>query len=484
MPGVIRRLLGGGIAAALLAVTVAACDSGGDAPAAPAEVVLERAAETTVPFSVDNAGEVVLDVTTSAPGASWGTVGSESAVVSVFVDGTYTTDVVIPASFPTRHGLALGALTPGKHNLRLLFAGDRSPQGSSTAKLSDFAFRTIAAGDPHYAAARNAPVIYGRTTVNPALLPGTPATGPFQNALTDSPLVAFYSEAPTAVSGHRLITYSMVWSNEDGGTSTPALMARWGRTTDIEWTYQVEVDAAGNAVPGSAVIQAPEHVQAPFTGRLEGTHPVLQTCTLNNNMCDRTDGQMRFSLALGEPLDQADEARERAMDRNPWTYWVMAQEVNREGKVTEAPEASSTDLISDPRNYLYLVIRKSTLGQPNTDDAWVGLSVGVRLSGNPNTFRSSGVYPAWSIQRDSPAQTAIALPPGTVAEDIASIQATRLIGEGYDTGARIQVDSIEQAFFLGPDGLPQKSFLFTPAKATLTAAAPTATLFRRPTAGS
>ncbi|WP_018634603.1 hypothetical protein [Parafrankia elaeagni] len=483
MSGQLRRLLGGGLTAAMLAVAVTACSSDGDDPAPPASVVLERAGESTVPFEVPATGEVVLDVTTEAPGAAWGTVGSESAVVSLFVDGTYTTDVVIPASFPIRRSLALGSLSGGRHDLRVQFAADRSPQGSTQAKLSDFAFRAIGPDDPQYAAARNAPVVYGRTAVNPALLPGTPATGPFQNALTDSPLVAFHTEAPTAT-GHRLLTYSMIWSNEDGGTSTPALMARWGRTTDLEWTYKVEVDGAGNAVPGSAVMQGPDHVDVPFRGQVEGTHPILQTCTLNNNICDRTDGQMRFALAAGERLDPVNEARERIMDRNPWTYWVMAQEVNREGKVTEAPESSSTEQISDPRNYLYLVIRKSTQGPPNTDAAWVGVSVGVRLSGNPNTFRSNQVYPVWSIERDSPAQTAIALPPGTVAEDIASIQATRVVGEGRDTGARVQIDSIEQAFFLGPDGLPQESFLFTPARATLTSAAPTATLFRRPTGTS
>ena len=40
----------------------------------------------------------------------------------------------------------------------------------------------------------------------------------------------------------------MIWSNEDGGTNTPALMARWGRTTDIEWIYRVVLDRAGAIV--------------------------------------------------------------------------------------------------------------------------------------------------------------------------------------------------------------------------------------------
>jgi hypothetical protein len=376
----------------------------------------------------------------------------------------------------------------------VLFAADRSPQNAASARLNAFAFRTVTPDDSGYAVLAHAPVIYGRTTPLPTTptspaVPNAPAPnplagGPFQNAVTDTPLLAFHTEAPTAIAGNRLLTYSMVWSNEDAGTSTPALMAKWGRTTDIEWTYQVEIDAAGNALPGSAVIQAPDHVSQPFAGKFEGTHPLLGTCTLNNNMCDTADGPMRFALSAANTLDENAEAREREMDRNPWTYWVMAQEVSREGKVAEELDPNSITQISDPRNYLYLVIRKSTVDPPNTDAAWVGLSVGVRLSGNPNTYRSDKVYPVWSVERDAPAATAVELPPGTVAEDISSIQATRVVGEGGDTGARIQVEAIERAFLLGPDGMPQESFLFTPAKATLTAGSPTATLFRRPQAGS
>jgi hypothetical protein len=46
------------------------------------------------------------------------------------------------------------------------------------------------------------------------------------------------------------LQYSIIWSNEDGGTNTPQLMARWGRSTDIEWIYRVEVDQNANRVPG------------------------------------------------------------------------------------------------------------------------------------------------------------------------------------------------------------------------------------------
>ena len=59
---------------------------------------------------------------------------------------------------------------------------------------------------------------------------------------TDVPMLMWY-EMETTSRGWRL-RYSVVFSNEDGGTATDRLMATWGRTTDIEYVYGVEVDDA------------------------------------------------------------------------------------------------------------------------------------------------------------------------------------------------------------------------------------------------
>ncbi|MCM3883470.1 hypothetical protein [Frankia sp. R82] len=480
----LRRVLAAVAATATMTMGLAACSSGDKKVDPPAEIVVNRGQSSATPFRTAADGEVLLDVTTAAPGVSWGSPGSESAVVSLFVDNTYSTDIVIPASFPIRRSLALGHLAKGDHTLRVAFAADRSAQAATSARLTSLTYRTVVPQDTAYQALAHAPVVYGRTGPPDATAPAGATGGPFQNAVDDTPLLAFHSEAPTAVAGHRLLTYSMVWSNEDGGSSTAELMAQWGRTADIEWTYQVEIDATGAAVPGSALIQGPEHTTVPFTGRYEGTHPVLGTCTANNTMCPNPDASMRFALSAADALDPSAEARERQLDANPWTYWVMAQEVQREGKIDNDKAPNSATKISDPRNYVYLIIRKTTVGPPNTDDNWVGVSVGVRLSGSAQTYRSAKIYPLWALRRDVPAATAVELPAGTVAEDISSIEATRVVGAGRDLGARIQIESIERAFLLGPNGLPQQSFLFTPSKATLTPAAPTAVLFRRPTGGS
>ncbi len=46
----------------------------------------------------------------------------------------------------------------------------------------------------------------------------------------------------------------VIFSNEDGGTATPALLARWGRTTDIEMAYEEEWrggEDGGRTIPGA-----------------------------------------------------------------------------------------------------------------------------------------------------------------------------------------------------------------------------------------
>jgi hypothetical protein len=417
----------------------------------------------TVTFHVARAGEALVDVTAAAPGVSWAVAGHESAVLSLYVDGRYATDDVVPSAFPITREFALGHLRAGRHRLSLRLAVDRS--AGRRVRVSRVAVRTVDRGQALTDLA-HAPILYGRSL-----------GGPYENASTDTPLVAWHEDVPATVPGHRLLTYSYIWSNEDGGTSTPQLMARWGRTTDIEWIYQVEVDARGRRVPGTAVIQAPNHVTQPFGGTYERDHPLMQTCTLNNNICDKVDDPMRFFLSTSPSLDAATEAREQIMDRDPWTYWVSDAEARREGKVAADPPTTSTTLIADPRDYLYLVVRKVTVDPPNGPLDWVGLSIGVRLKGDPTLYRSDHLFPDRSIQRDVPAATTVQLPPGTRPSDIAEITAIRVPTTAADPGSAIEVRAVNRAFFLGANDEPQASFLSGPTPARLTPAAPTAVLY-------
>ncbi len=160
-------------------------------------------------------------------------------------------------------------------------------------------------------------------------------------------------------------------------------MARWGRTTDIEWIYRVTL-APGGSVE-SAVYHGPNHETLPFTGAHEGDHPLLQTATSNNNLVQVTDERLvdnlRFFLDTRRTLP-AGRAREAAMDAEPWTYQVMAREIVREGRVEPRPDPATPE-VSDQRNYLFAEVDKDTrYGTPPASGSWVGTALEV-LVGRP-----------------------------------------------------------------------------------------------------
>ncbi len=404
----------------------------------------------------------------SAPGVSWADRGNESAVVSAYVDGHYATDIVITSTGRVTRQFALGQLSTGRHTLRLHYAVGRSPSDAGLARLHDIGFSTLQPGDPGYVAAKYAPVLYGRNVAG--------LGGRFQNNHTDTPLVAWHQVLPAATPGHSWIEYSVIWSNEDGGTPAPALMAQWGRTTDIEWIYRVEVDARGRRVAGSGVFQSPSHGTQTFLGRYDGTHPVLQTCTSNNNVCDSkalrplklAADPMRFALSTRDVLT-SDQPREHEMDIHPWTYQVMGREMVREHKVTDPVPDPSIAALGDQRSYLYLALDQAP------SDPSVGLAVDVVLTNAPTTYTSDhGQFASlFTIHRTGPAATTVKLPPGTTPADIASISVRRVLLGSTDSGATVSVTALDRAFFLGSRYLPEASFAQRPLTTTLTAAMPT-----------
>ncbi|MEW2352769.1 hypothetical protein [Spirillospora sp. NPDC029432] len=439
-------------------------------PAAPAQaspppggLVVERGGPArTVAFTAARDGEAVIGLTAAAPGVSWARRGAEAAVVAVGVDGRHVTDLVVPGADPTPRSLGLGRVGKGPHKVTLRFAEGSAP-----------AARRVTLGRPRVrmpdqVALRHSPIVVGRT--------GWPFGDPYQNARTDTPLLAWHESRPAAAPGHRVLEYSMVFSNEDGGTDTPALMARWGRTTDIEWVYRVEVDAEGRRVAGTGVYQGPQHLTLKFTGRYEGDHPVLQTCTSNNNMCDVISPRppLRF-LPDASGTRPADRAREAVME--PWTYRVMAQELRREGRLEE-PSDPATREVGDPRAYLFAELAKTT-GAPRNWGTAPGVSLAVRLEGDDRLYRSDHGERSWSIDRDGPASTTVELPPGTTAGDIASIEAVRTPMGLVDNGAPAVVTALHRAFFLNRAHLPDPPAFRWTGSVTLTPASPAAVLWKK-----
>lgn len=468
------------LAMALVVAALVASASGASARPLKGVAVAQRGGRpVTLSFHAERAGEALVDLVASAKGVDWAQAGAESAVVSITVDGRYATDLIIFSETPMPRRLALGHVGAGMHTLELRFASDRSPAAAKRAKIEDLSVQVVPASDPSGLALRHAPVLFGRSvSVANAEGAGTSYTGPFQNAVTDTPLLAWHEILPAVAPGNRIIEYSVVWSNEDGGTNSPALMARWGRTTAIEWIYRVEVDADGNAVPGTASYQGPNHVGLPFDGTYEGDHPLLQTCTSNNMVCDDlVDAQMRFFLAA-DATRPADRAREVIMDRNPWTYPVMAEEMLREGRI-EPASSPSTPALGDQRTYVYVEVDKDTLPPNPPAGPWVGLALEVRLTGDPTSYRSDHGIADWSIKRDVPAATTVELPRGTTEADVVEVVARRVVVGGLDTGASMTVTDINRAFFLDGSYLPRTSFIDWHGSVTLSPAQPTAALWSR-----
>jgi hypothetical protein len=454
------------VAAGLLSPTSAGAELAPPPNAvAPSDVVVARGRPPVpVALLVSTAGEAVLAVTAAAPGASWGEAGRESAVVSVEVDGRYASDLVVTGPRRTPRGLALGTLTAGRHTLAFRFAADRSAPRTTLARLTGLRLTVAEAGTRAEVARRHAPVLVGRAL-----------TGPFENARTDTPLLAWHEDAPGPAPGQRRLVYSTVWSNEDGGTVGPALMARWGRTTDIEWVYAVVVDAGGHRVPGTAVYQGPDHRTLPFAGTYSGDHPVLQACTSNNTLCDAVDGTMLFALPADDTRPPR-RAREYLMDTHPWTYRVMAEEMLREGRV-EQPSDPATPELGDQRTYLYLEVDKDT-GPATAPGEAPGAAVVVHLRGDPRTYRSDHGTPSWSVARDDPAATTVELPAGTRAVDVERIDVVRIPLAAADSGATVTVTDLNRAFLLDAAWRPRPSFAEAHGLAVrLDADAPVATIW-------
>ena len=156
---------------------------------------------------------------------------------------------------------------------------------------------------------------------------------------TDLPL-AMYAE-DTRVNGTGVLRYTVIFSNEDGGTATPALLARWGRTTDIEMAYEEEW--RDGKIVGSRY-QAPDHKVIEYAGTRQDGHPSLVDATLNNVFLDRGRTAVRVTM-VPTLVDLETATRESVMDKAPWMYRRMADELQEEGK---------SAVYGDVREYLYV----------------------------------------------------------------------------------------------------------------------------------
>jgi CheY-like chemotaxis protein len=207
------------------------------------------------------------------------------------------------------------------------------------------------------------------------------------------------------------LTYTVIFSNEDGGTSTRDLMARWGRATDIEYVYKVWLAADGSALKRQ--IQAKDHKDIPFEGPFEGDRPLLVPVTRNNMVAGAAEKTgRRFDMA---PLlvDLSEHSREYVMDLHPETWKVMGEELKREGKLRAYGEVRGED-ISDPANYAYVEFR-------STQKAGGRVAVGFTLPGGKKVQMSHLGKAGNTVERSGWMRLATELPPGTKLADLGTV---------------------------------------------------------------
>src|SRR4051812_34750001 len=289
-------------------------------------------AEQTI--ALDAAAEVAAVVSARCDQCAWDVAGREAVTLRVLLDGQYSQHLPLVRSGAADYPIALGHMAAGRHTVRLevdsllTAAGLRNP-GVTSASVR---LTPIPAGTS--LPLTLAPVVYARANT----------IGRF----TDVPIVMWYEFSPTP-RGTRY-RYSVIFTNEDGGTQTDRLMATWGRTTDIEYIYSVEVNAAGEILAED--YQAPSHEVLPFKGRRDHRHPLLWVATDNNMVSDSGTTTVRYA-PLPALFDLTNQSREAVMDANPWTYAVAAKEMIREGKIARDAQPGS-NVIPDPRRFLYV----------------------------------------------------------------------------------------------------------------------------------
>ena len=332
----------------------------------------------TLDLKVPKAGEVAIELDLSSPGSSWAKQGREAAVADVAVDRGVVQHVMI-FDGERRHSyrLWLGSLSAGRHKITVTRNALHSAAGSN---LSVHGIRIIDVANDVLA---HAPVLYARKNT----------IGKF----TDVPLIV-YAER---IDSGKTLQYTVIFSNEDGGTATRALMARWGRTTDIEYVYRLDV------ATNHAIIQGKGHEDITYQGAKEGGHPILIPVTDNNMVGAGETSDIRYQIAPIE-VDLTHDSRESVMDRLPWSYRIAAEEMDREGKM---------HLIGDPRQYV-MVETPIT----NHDSA---IAAVARLKSGRIYASNAGREPM-AMERDDIIRTTIQLPAGTKPADIESIGFTCL----------------------------------------------------------
>jgi len=325
----------------------------------------------------------------------------------------------------------LGRIAAGAH---VVDAAIDTELSAADLRRTDVAVESIAvdqidAARREYTGMSLAPFVYARANT----------VGRF----TDTPIF-MWSESESTPRGTKY-RYSVIFTNEDGGTPADRLMATWGRTTDIEYIYSVEVDAAATILTQD--FQGLDHQVLPFNGQREAQHPLLWVSTDNNMVRDAGTTAIRFAPAPVQ-FDLTNVSREIVMDANPWMYGLSAKELVREGKIdADAPPGNGK--IPDERRFVFL----EGCGQAGN----AGITFGVRTGASSWHWADRGKD--YLIARDGCFRGAVPLPAGASLADVTAVAFRALPRSGRTADAPARITRVNQVFMLDDKFLPGRSVL-------------------------
>ncbi len=386
-----------------------------------------RAEVAKTTFETKARAEALATITVTCDTCAWDVAGREAVVLSLVLDGRYVQHLPIVRTGRAEYRVMLGRVEPGLHTLVIDEDAELTApglRGGARALVDTIVVDQIDAGARDYSAIKLAPIVYAR--------PDT--VGKY----TDVPVFMWYEIEPTA-RGTRY-RYSVIFTNEDGGTPADRLMATWGRTTDIEYLYSVELDRKGDILEDD--IQGPEHEILPFKGRREGEHPLLWVSTDNNMVLPEGTTRVRYAPApVLFPL--RDVSREAVMDVHPWLYAVMANELRREGKiVADAPPGQGA--IPDPRRFVFI----EGCGELAEKAIAFAVRVGTQWISSDRDISD------YRIVRDGCFRAAIPLPATATVKDVRALRAQVFAREGKTNTAPARVTRINTVFMLDERFVP------------------------------
>jgi len=386
-------------------------------------------------FTVTTAGEAVATIAAGCRDCDWGVDGREAALLEISVDGVYSQHLALTrGAAVVGYPIVLGAMTAGPHRLTIARDAARSAAHAGPVTFGPVEVHVYDPQSAEYAWIARAPILRAR--------PGT------VEKFSDFPLVMYAERNVGGESGSRYsLQYTVIFTNEDGGTPTDRLMATWGRTTDIEFIY-------GLTDPGGREeIQAEGHKWIVFNGPRVGTHPVLWVATLNNMVADHgPDDMIRFAPAP-QLVSLEHASREKVMDDNPWMYAVTSAEMVREHRVDPLAKPGSGTIV-DPRRYV--TVEACGL----VKDATLALDIGVRPAGGEIVWLPTDTDPRFRIARGGCSRGGTPVPPAVTIVDVAGLRVRAYgraprEGEAAPPSPSVTLEAVTKVFMLDKSFIPE-----------------------------